>query len=153
MTFLFTWVHNDGSLVEFSDQGWRSDDPEKSAWLVKMSELCSSHPVLAPAIRIWLQENCQLVQFSGLEDAVKPISVLRHSGSELNERQAPARAVNGDISPNFSERTERAARRANITARSISLACEKFFRSRGLPLKQNFNAWRRSQQTRKENQA
>ena len=151
MTFLFTWVHNDGSLVEFSDQGWRSDDPKKSAWLVKMSELCSGHPVLAPAIRIWLQENCQLVQSSGPEDVIKPISVPHHSGSELRRRQEPVRAVNGGISPDFSERTERARRKARITGQSVSLACNQFFRSRGMPLKQNFNACQRSQQTRKEN--
>jgi hypothetical protein len=29
MTFLFKWRHQDGSTVEFSDKGWRSDDPEK----------------------------------------------------------------------------------------------------------------------------
>lgn len=75
MSFLFRWKHKDGSIVEFSDHGWRSDDAEKSVWLIKMSDLCSSSPVLAPIIKIWLQENCQLVEFTGPEDAVRRIRV------------------------------------------------------------------------------
>jgi hypothetical protein len=96
--------------------------------------------------------NCQLVQFSGPEDAVKSISVPHHSGTELDKRQAPAELSMVVFHRTSSERTERAERKARITARSISLACNQFFRSRGMPLKQNFNARQRSQQTRKENQ-
>jgi hypothetical protein len=99
---LVRWEHKDGSVVEFSDQGWRSDNPEKSAWLVKMREVCSSYPVVVPAIRIWLQENCQLVElFTEPEDAVKPISVPPHSSAELDQLQALDRAINGGISPNI----------------------------------------------------
>jgi hypothetical protein len=103
MILLFRWEHKDGSVVEFSDQGWRSDDPKKSAWLVKMSEVCGSYPVVGPAIRIWLQ-NCQLVKFTEPEDAVKSIGVPDHSGAELDKPQALDRAVNGGISPNIPER-------------------------------------------------
>jgi hypothetical protein len=105
MTFLFRWKHKDGGVVEFSQLGWKSDDPEKSRWLVHMSELCSSSPVLAPAIRLWLQENCRLVEFVGPEDALMPIKVPQDSGSELPGLQALARAANAGISPNFSVRT------------------------------------------------
>ena len=30
MNFAFKWKHRDGSIVEFSAQGWRSDDPGKA---------------------------------------------------------------------------------------------------------------------------
>ena len=30
MNFTFKWKHRDGSIVEFSAQGLRSDDPEKA---------------------------------------------------------------------------------------------------------------------------
>jgi hypothetical protein len=105
MIFLFRWKHNDGSTIEFSEKGWKADDPEKNAWLIKMSELCSSYPVLAPAIRIWLQENCQLVEFTRPEHLVEPIKVPCESGRELGDLEALARGVNGGISPNFSKRT------------------------------------------------
>jgi hypothetical protein len=62
------------------------------------------YPVVAPAIRIWLRENCQLVEFTELEDAVKPISVPHHSGTELDKLQALDRAAIGSISPNISQR-------------------------------------------------
>jgi hypothetical protein len=104
MTFLFRWKHADGSIVEFSERGWRSDDPEKNDWLIKTSELCSSFPVAAPAIRIWLQENCQLVQFTG-PDADRPtVRIHYDSSSEGGKPKALARATNGSISPNFSNR-------------------------------------------------
>jgi hypothetical protein len=106
MIFLFRWRHIDGSIVEFSEKGWKADDPKKSAWLIKMSELCSSSPVLAPVIRVWLQENCQLVEFSGPGDAARQFRVAHHSGTELGELEAFARAVNGGLFPNFSERTK-----------------------------------------------
>jgi len=94
MTFLFRWKHVDGSIVEFSENGWTSDDGEKRDWLIKMSEFCSSSPVLAPAIRIWLQENCQLVEFIGPEGPVRPITMVPYdSSSELGKLEALATAV------------------------------------------------------------
>jgi hypothetical protein len=68
MKLLATWRHSDGSLVEFSEIGWRSTDPEKSDWLVKMSELCSAAPVIPPVIRMWLEENCELIGLEGPAD-------------------------------------------------------------------------------------
>jgi hypothetical protein len=65
MDFAFKWKHKDGSIVEFSAAGWRSDDPEKAEWLIKMNQLTSSTPAIAPGIRIWLQQYCDLIEFRG----------------------------------------------------------------------------------------
>jgi hypothetical protein len=93
MTFLFGWKHNDGSIVEFSEKGWRSDDAGKGDWLLKMSELHSRSPVLAPPIRIWLQQNCQLVEVTGPKDAVTPtIRIPYDSRIEISKLEALARA-------------------------------------------------------------
>jgi hypothetical protein len=62
VNFSFTWRHMDGSVVTFSPDGWTSSDPEKAAWLNAMSHLTSSEPVAPPLIRIWLAEECQLVE-------------------------------------------------------------------------------------------
>jgi hypothetical protein len=48
----------------FSD-GLRSDDPGKADWLTKMNQLSSSAPAIAPGIRIWLQQYCELIEFRG----------------------------------------------------------------------------------------
>jgi hypothetical protein len=63
--FLFRWRHKDGSIIEFSDQGWTSNDPRKRRWLLRMSALCSSSPALTPRIRVWLENNCRLIEFTG----------------------------------------------------------------------------------------
>ena len=153
MTFLFRWRHQDGSTVEFSDKGWRSDDPEKNDWLIKMSQLCASYPVLSPAIRIWLRENCQIVEFSGQEDTAMPNPVAQDSGIELDELEAFAKAVNADISANLSNGTRlfaRTRRKSRISIRSIGLACDQFFRSRGMSSKESLNGWHKSHPTNRE---
>jgi hypothetical protein len=61
--FLFTWRHNDGSLVAFGPDGWTSSDPNKTAWLKAMNDLVSSAPAIAPGVRLWLKEECKLVEF------------------------------------------------------------------------------------------
>jgi hypothetical protein len=64
--FCFRWRHRrhrDGSTVEFNPSGWVSTDPSKADWLVKMNELCSSKPAICPAVRFWLQEYCELIDF------------------------------------------------------------------------------------------
>jgi hypothetical protein len=142
LPFLFRWKHADGSIVEFSDQGWGSDDPEKNEWLNKMSKLSASYPVLSPAIRMWLQENCHLIEFSGQEGDVSPIRVDHDSGTEIDRLEALAGAADGGDSPNLRDRIRllaRTRRKAKITARSISMACDNFFRSRGMPWRENFN--------------
>jgi hypothetical protein len=61
--FLFTWRHKDGSLVTFCPDGWASSDPDKTAWLKAMNSLVSSAPAIAPCVRVWLQQECKLVEF------------------------------------------------------------------------------------------
>ena len=65
MNFLFKWKHEDGSLIQFSKEGWESDDEEKGKWLTEMSNLSSSSPTASPQIRAWLQAHCQLIGCSG----------------------------------------------------------------------------------------
>jgi hypothetical protein len=142
LPFLFRWKHADGSIVEFSDQGWGSDDPEKNEWLNKMSQLSASYPVLSPAIRMWLRENCHLIEFSGQEGSGSPIRVDHGSGNEIDKLEALAGAADGGDSPDIRDRIRllaRTRRKAKITARTISMACDNFFRSRGMPSRENFN--------------
>jgi hypothetical protein len=68
MKFLAKWRHSDGSVVEFSETGWRSADSEKDDWLNKMSRLCSTAPAIPPVIRMWLEENCELIDFQSPPD-------------------------------------------------------------------------------------
>jgi hypothetical protein len=65
MNFAFKWRHRDGSIVEFSPTGWNSDDPQKADWLARMNQLSSSGPAISPGVRVWLQEHCELLGFSG----------------------------------------------------------------------------------------
>jgi hypothetical protein len=55
INFLFTWKHQHGSTVEFSKDGWQTDDAEKSKWLTQISDLRSSSPTFSAAIRAWLK--------------------------------------------------------------------------------------------------
>jgi hypothetical protein len=68
-SFSFRWKHEDGSVVEFTDMGWTSDDPQKTDWLMKMNSLCSSTPSIAPGIRAWLDRHCELISFRGHAEA------------------------------------------------------------------------------------
>ena len=63
--FRFTWRHNDGSIVSFTPEGWTSSDQEKAAWLNAMSNLSSSEPAAPPLVRIWLAEECLLIEVHG----------------------------------------------------------------------------------------
>jgi hypothetical protein len=47
MNFTFKWKHRNGSIVEFSAQGWRSDDPGKADWLTKIKQRNNSTPAIA----------------------------------------------------------------------------------------------------------
>lgn len=132
MTFLIRWKHKDGSVVEFSDHGWRSDDPEKNDWLIKINELCSTSPVIAPMIRMWLRETCRLVESKGPEDAPTSAGVPDHPCGKLGDIEAISRGVNDSLSHTFSHKRRffRGARwEPRISIRSISLACGKLFRS------------------------
>jgi hypothetical protein len=63
MKLIALWRHSDGSVVAFYETGWRSTDPEKSEWLTKMSRLCGTAPYLPPIIKMWLEDNCELIGF------------------------------------------------------------------------------------------
>jgi hypothetical protein len=60
--FRFTWRHMDESTITFGPDGWTSTDSDKEAWLNTMSRLTSSKPTVPPLVRIWLAEECQLVE-------------------------------------------------------------------------------------------
>jgi hypothetical protein len=59
------WQHEDGSIVEFSTAGWKSEDAAKTRWLTQMSDLTSSSPVISPLIRMWLEEYCRPIELPG----------------------------------------------------------------------------------------
>jgi hypothetical protein len=156
MTFLLKWRHQDGSIVEFSDTGWRSDDCEKQQWLTHMNELCSSVPAVSPAIRIWLQHNCKLIEFSGPREMLNQTRI-RHKQSSLDLPNPLTRSKDNGASPVpvsnrksfFRRRTRRQTR---LDPRSIDLACEAFFRSRGMTISECFNRWRKSNPPEEQDQ-
>ncbi|MFY9987548.1 MAG: hypothetical protein WAK31_22515 [Chthoniobacterales bacterium] len=67
MNFRLTWRHKDGSVVTFSPEGWTCSDPEKAAWLNAMNRLTSSEPAIAALVRMWLEQECQLLEAHRLE--------------------------------------------------------------------------------------
>jgi hypothetical protein len=145
MSFRYRWKHKDGSIVEFSEKGWRTDDPGKDAWLNKMSVRNSPSPVLTLGIKIWLQRNCQLVESGGLDEAHNLKSFPVNRGNEFDRPEAAGGNANHSVSPPSKEKGEAvrpAGRKAMISHRSIESACDEFFRSRGMPPK-DFNHWRR----------
>jgi hypothetical protein len=60
--FRFTWQHGDGSIVTLCPDGWSSSDPKKTAWLKAMNRLTSSVPIIPPLVRIWLEQECRLIE-------------------------------------------------------------------------------------------
>jgi hypothetical protein len=90
MSFRYRWKHKDGSIVEFSEKGSRTDDPGKDAWLNKMSVRNSHSPVLTLGIKIWLQRNCQLVESGGLDEAHNLESFPVNRGNEFDRPEAAA---------------------------------------------------------------
>jgi hypothetical protein len=145
MSFRFRWRHKDGSIVDFSEKGWRTDDPGKDAWLNKMSVRNSPSPVLTLGIKIWLQRNCQLVELRGLDKAHNLNSFPGKRGNAFERPEAAAGNASHNVSPPSNEKSEAvrpAGRKAKISQHSIELACDEFFRSRGMPPK-DFNQSRR----------
>ena len=145
MSFRFRWKHKDGSIVEFSEKGWRTDDPGKNAWLNKMSVRNGPSSVLTLGIKIWLQRNCQLVEFRGLDKGHNLNSFPGKRGNEFDRPEAAAGNASHSVSPPSNEKSEAVrptGRKAKISQHSIELACDEFFRSRGMPPK-DFNQSRR----------
>ena len=65
MNFRFGWLHQDGSTVIFDHDGWWSSDPAKAGWLNAMNCVASSIPTIAPGIRVWLDQECRLLEVLG----------------------------------------------------------------------------------------
>jgi len=53
-------------MVEFAPDGWSSDDPAKTAWLKIGSGRSNPWPIIPAAIRLWLQQQCELIEFRGI---------------------------------------------------------------------------------------
>ena len=136
MNFQFTWRHEDGSIIEFSEHGWKSDDAEKATWLTEMSDLCSSSPTVPPGIHVWLQEYCQLIACEVPKSMISTDRSHHTSDERSNDPNLPIRKIMGSLH-------QRRNRPVRITKRSIDSACDLFFRSRGMPLKELFNEGRR----------
>ena len=118
MSFVLRWQHDDGSIVEFSASGWKSDDAAETRWLNQMSDLCSSTPVISPGIHIWLQEYCRLIEVRRPSEVLSDASNHDESGAGDDK----AFSLPG-------------GRWLRITMRTIQTACEQFFRSRGMSTK------------------
>ena len=139
MNFLFTWKHHDGSMVQFSKDGWKTDDAEKTKWLTQISDLRSSSPTVSPEIRAWLKAHCQLIAFHGPEEtsSSNPRRGLanRHGSKRVRKKRARASLQNRPTQPVMAGK------------RMIDLACDSFFRSRGMLHKESGNSWTRSSRT------
>jgi hypothetical protein len=146
MSFTFKWKHKDGSIVEFSERGWRAGDPKKSAWLSKMSEHCRPSPVLTRTIKLWLRKNCKPVDFVESNELSFPTSFPEKRSSQVDRPAKVASRANDGISPAPNERN-RPSRGGNgktmVTKRCIDAACDEFFRSRGMQITEGFNSWGR----------
>jgi hypothetical protein len=66
MYFAFKWKHRDGATIEFEPCGWASDDATKMKWLHTESGLSNPWPTIPVAIRLWLQQQCELTEFRGI---------------------------------------------------------------------------------------
>jgi hypothetical protein len=133
------WQHEDGSVVEFSTAGWKSNDAAKTRWLTQMSDLTSSTPVISPLIRMWLDEYCRPLELPGPPEDFSPTNdhnMLETGVDDIAFPPARDRQFQGS--------DEQAKRRVRITKRSIDKACEEFFRSLGMPIKVGGDVWRRA---------
>ena len=138
MNFSFTWKHHDGSMVVFSKDGWKSNDAEKTKWLMQMSDLRSSS-LISPAIRAWLEAHCQLIAFHGPGETsssnLERGLANRHASKRVRKKRAGASLQNRPTQPVMAGK------------RMIDLACDNFFRSRGMLHKESGNSWTRSSRT------
>jgi hypothetical protein len=53
-------------MIEFAPEGWHSDDSTKTEWLQTESGLSKAWPLIPVAIRLWLQNHCELIEFRGV---------------------------------------------------------------------------------------
>jgi hypothetical protein len=111
MRFTVTWRHSDGSVVEFSESGWKSADTEKSDWLRTMSDLSGTAPAIPPVIKLWLEENCELVDFQGSPDLLINTSSPPQRKSEPKESCIGGPAIKKPGRPNSSKGSLQLAKR------------------------------------------
>jgi hypothetical protein len=83
MNFRFVWRHQDESIVIFDHDGWWSSDPAKAGWLNAMNCVASSIPTIAPGIRVWLDQECRLLEVLG-PDASGSIESRQNAHCRLN---------------------------------------------------------------------
>jgi hypothetical protein len=88
MRFIATWRHSDGSVVELSERGWKSQDTEKSDWLTTMSDRRSTGFAIPSVIKVWLEENCQLLDVRGSPDQLINISSLLQPVTDIEQPDA-----------------------------------------------------------------
>jgi hypothetical protein len=88
MYFAFKWKHRDGAMVEFEQDGWSSDDPAKTAWLKIESGFSNPWPIIPGAIRVWLQQECELIEFRG----IVPECSGKDSGQVMRNAQPPSQS-------------------------------------------------------------
>jgi hypothetical protein len=93
MNFRFVWRHHDGSTVFFDHDGWCSSDPVKAAWLNAMNCVAGSIPTIAPGIRVWLDQECRLLEVLGPDP-----SGSIESRQNANSRLKGVRTRNGNLS-------------------------------------------------------
>ena len=128
---------SDGSIIEFSEHGWKSADAEKATWLTEMSDLCSSSPIVPAGIQVWLQRYCRLIACEVPEGMISTERSRSTSGERPSDPNLPIRKNMGSLQ-------KRRNQAVGVTKRSIDSACDLFFRSRGMPSKEPFNAqWSR----------
>jgi len=143
MNFQFTWKHEDGSIIEFSEHGWKSDDAEKATCLTEVRDLCSSSPTVAPEIRVWLQRYCRLIACEVPEGMISTDRSRNTSGERSNEPNLPIRKRMTSLHKGRNQAVR-------VTKGSIDSACDLFFRSRGMPLKEPFNKCQRRGATHRQ---
>jgi hypothetical protein len=135
MKFVAIWRHWDGSLVEFSETGWKSADSDKDAWLTKMSRLCSAVPTISPMIRMWLEENCEL-DFQRPPDLIDKEQPSPQRQSEIQEPSASDRLVKSPGRRNSSKRyLQLVKRRFLMSIGTIGMTWRKLVPSRGMSQK------------------
>jgi hypothetical protein len=97
--------------VEFSEAGWKSADTQKSDWLTTMSGLSSTAPAIPPVIRLWLEENCELLDFQALPDVLINTSSPTQPVSNIGQSGARGPAIKKPGRPNSSKGSLQLAKR------------------------------------------
>jgi hypothetical protein len=111
MRFIATWRHSDGSVVELSERGWKSQDTEKSDWLTTMTDRRSTGFAIPSVIKVWLEENCQLLDVRGSPDQLINISSLLQPVTDIEQPDAGGPAMKKPGRSHSSKRSLQLAKR------------------------------------------